>query len=149
MFYHGRLGECQYIYMIKRTNELALNVSLVVSFTIHHNWHCLSKSCRIKHIKAVEKAMASRFLHRSEHWVGINSTISVNCKHSLDFHSNQSLGENGPFDIIKTPWCLSWTMIICYKAHLITENTTGEEGSRNVLFSLSSGMWFPSSNPNK
>lgn len=60
-------------------------------------------SCRIKHIKAMEKAMALRFLHRAEHWVGINSTISVNCKHSLDLHSKQSLGENGPFDITKTP----------------------------------------------
>lgn len=37
MSYHGKPDECQYIYMIKETNELALNVSLVVSFTIYHN----------------------------------------------------------------------------------------------------------------
>lgn len=38
-------------------------------------------SCRMKHIKVTEKAMASRFPHRSGHWVEINSTISENCTH--------------------------------------------------------------------
>ena len=80
MSYHGRLGERQYIYMIKETNELALNVSLVVSIMIHHNWHCLSMSCRIKYIKAMKEAMAARFPHRSERWVEINRTILENWK---------------------------------------------------------------------
>lgn len=55
-------------------------------------------SWRIKHIKTLEKAMASRFLHRAEHWVGINSNILENCKHSLDLYLKPSLGENVSLD---------------------------------------------------
>lgn len=50
-------------------------------------------SCRIKHIKAVEKTVALGFPRRSEHWVGINSVILENYKYALDLHSKQTLGK--------------------------------------------------------
>lgn len=50
-------------------------------------------SCRIKHIKAMEKAVALRFPCRSEHWVGINNVILENYKCALDMHSKQTLGK--------------------------------------------------------
>ena len=58
-------------------------------------------SCRIKHNKAMEKAVALRFPGRSEHWVGINSTILENYKHALDLHSKQTLGKMYHFTSIK------------------------------------------------
>lgn len=148
MSYHGRLGECHYIYMIKETNELALNVSLVVSIMIHYNWHCLSMSCRIKYTKAMKKDITSSFPHRSEHWVKINSTILENWKHffpsSLKAHFR---GKCTILPALKFHTYFKTSLVIRFT--YIENITTTQEGSWIIPFSLGSGIQFPFSNTNK